>query len=191
MQGNEYSPVVVAVEINDSNWFRQFIGIFIWFAYWLAVTLTYIIYAGDFLRYSSPGFLIGAVLILYAIVVKNGFLYRVGFYIYLVYALIVTAYDVLIVLFIWVFLDWYEKMIGAALDIPTEDDNDADIGKAKEITGLALFGFRCLITFAFALAIITEIIFICILRSKIKIFDAYEKYRLNIVTSNLPLASPV
>ena len=66
------------------------------------------IYVGAFLRYSSALFLIGGGLIIDAIVVKNSFLYRVGFYLYLGYALIVMAYDVLIILFIWVFIDWYK-----------------------------------------------------------------------------------
>ena len=56
---------------------------------------------------------------------------------------------------------------------------------------LALLGFKCFITFAFVLVVITELCFICLLRRKIKIFDAYEKYLLNMGKSNLPFASPV
>ena len=91
------------------------------------------IYVGAFLRYSSALFLIGDGLIIYAIVVKNGFLYRVGFYLYLGYALIVMAYDVLIILFILVFLDWYEKLIGVTLSIP--EDEDGSTKEAKNIVG--------------------------------------------------------
>ena len=93
-----------------------------------------------------------------------------GFYLNLGYALIVMAYDVLIILFILVFLDWYEKLIGVTLSIP--EDEDGSTKEAKNIVGWALFGFKCFIIFAFVLVIITELCFICLLRRKIKIFDA-------------------
>jgi hypothetical protein len=184
----QYSPVVDGVQISDENWISQFIGIFIWFVYWLAVMISYLAYCGGFLRYSTFLFFIAAGLIVYAIIAKHTLCYRIGFYCYCAYTLIIIGYDVLTLFFLWFVVDMYEKFVGFALEIPKQaGENSSEIDKAKDIVGWALYFFKLMITLAFAIVIITELCFLCALKGKLKFFYAYDAYRL----SKLQGASPV
>ena len=193
MQGDTYAPVSDGLDVSDQNWLRQFLGLFAWLVYWFAVSLAYLIYTGGVLRYTSFLFFVSAGLMIYAIIVKNGLFYRIGFYVYAIYALFIIIYDALTLIFLWFVASLYEKIVGAALEIPkqTIDDKDTQEGidKAKDIVGWALFGFKILITIPFLIVIVTEIVFVCFLRTRIKYFDAYEKYRLK--TQSLQPSSPI
>lgn len=180
MQGNTYTAADV-YDITDANWIRKFLGVFAWFAYWIAVNLSYIFYIGGYLSYTSILFLLGGGFICYSIIVKNGYFYRLGFYFYSIYTLIMIAGDVLIILFIWVWVGVYEDIVGAALSIPEEDEGTET---AKKVVGWTLFGYKCLFTLPFIIFIITEICFICFLRSRIKYFDAYAQYRARLLQSS-------
>ena len=91
------------------------------------------------------------------------------------------AGDVLIILFIWVWVGVYEDIVGAALSIPEEDEGTET---AKKVVGWTLFGYKCLFTLPFIIFIITEICFICFLRSRIKYFDAYAQYRARLLQAS-------
>ena len=159
--------------------------------------LTYVIYTGGILSYTSFLFILSAGFMVYAIIVKNGLFYRIGFYFYCFYALFIIDYDALTIIFLWFVVSLYEKIVGAALEIPkktgkTDKDYEEAADLAENIVGWALFGFRILITIPFLIVIITEIVFVCFLRTRIKYFDAYEKYRARLLgQQSLQPSSPV
>lgn len=199
MQSNTYAAVDV-YDINDANWIRMFIGVFAWFVYWVAVNLSYVFYVGGYVGYTTILFLLAGGFIIYSIITKNGYFYRLGFYCYSIYTIIMIIGDVFIILFIWFWIDVYEAIVGAALEIPTKNEKQDD-GKeiAKDVVGWTLFGFRCLVTIPFIIIIITEICFVCYLRSRIKYFDAYAQYSMKLAQSSqntigtqpIPMAYPV
>ena len=186
-----YAPVVDGVQISDENWISQFIGIFIWFVYWLAVMISYVAYCGGFLRYSTILFFISAGLIVYAIITKHTLCYKIGFYCYCGYTFIIIAYDVLTLFFLWFLVDVYEKFVGLAMEIPKQaGGKSSELDTAQDIVGWALFLFRGMITLAFAIVILTELCFLCALKGKIKYFVAYDTYRLSKLQGTSPV-SPV
>ena len=95
------------------------------------------------------------------------------------------AGDVLIILFIWVWVSVYEDIVGAALSIPEKDEeNKEGIETAEKVVGWVLFGYKCLFTLPFIIFIITEICFVCFLRNRIKYFDTYAQYHARLFQSS-------
>ena len=168
------------IEINDSNFLCKMIPTLCWFIYW------FIFYIGA--SYGISGyyalcnilFFASAILIIVSIFMRNGFLYKIGFFIYIghfVVSIIITIGILSLVLF---FIEKYIQMVGFTFSIAGSAAGDTEgLDLANDAVKTALLIFKVIICIAFAIEIITEICFLCHLRSRIKYFESYASFAMN------------
>lgn len=171
--------------VNDQNWFKIFLPILIWLIFWFVELFSYTMYAGGYFGYKSILFIVGMGFLLFGIFSKNGFFYRIGFYIYSGFAAISIIMDIILIIIIWFFFEIINKIISVTLDVGGEGSKEAE--QAKNIVNWVLIGYKCFFTFFLALDILCELCFLCVLKRKIPYFDAYEIYK----NQQLQTASPV
>lgn len=174
-------PLVNGVVVNDENWFKLFVPILVWIIFWIVETIGYTMYAGGYYGYKSILFAAGMGCLLFGIFTKNGVFYRIGFYIYLGFAIISIIMDVVFIIIIWFFFEIILKIV----NISVGDSKEGQ--QAAEIVGWALLGYQVFFSLAFVIDILCELCFLCVLKRRIPYFDAYEQYK----NQQLQASSPV
>ena len=173
---------VDGVVVNDQNWLKLFLPIIIWIIFWIVESVSYCLYFHPYYGYKSILFAVGMGFLLFGILQKNGLYYRVGFYIYLGFALISIITDIVIIIFIWFFFETIAIAVGLATKGAGEQGK-----QAGEIVGWVLLGYQIFFSLAFVIDILCELCFLCVLKRKIPYFDAYEQYK----NQQLLASSPV
>ena len=174
--------------VNDETWFKLFIPVFIWLVFWLIEMVSGIIYFHGYWGYPSIVFFAAIGFLLVGIFTKNGFLYRVGFYIYLVYAIAMIIFEFLLIIFIWFLTTVISEMIGYTLNEASKTGtNTEEAEKAGNALNWAFIGIQIFITLVLGICILIEVCFLLVLKRRIPYFTAYEQYKLR----NLQPSSPI
>lgn len=167
------------IVVNDSNWFSHMVCVFIWMAYWLIFYIGGAIGITGYYALANLLFFVSAILILLSIFMKNGVMYKVGFFIYVAHFIISILTVIGIIVLIFFFMDLYIKMIGFSFAIAGQAaGTNEGIDLANDVVKTTLLIFKIIVCIALAIDIITEIIFLCYLRTRFAIFDAYQLYAL-------------
>ena len=159
------------IEVNDQTWFKLMLPTFIWFVFLLALAIMNITSMG-YLGYATILLFCSSGFIVYSIIKKDLTTYKIGFWMYCGYTGICVLYDVITLLFIFLFVDAYNSMVGGFLSIAEPNEGTET---AKNALGWAFFGWKCFIALAFVISILVDLCFLCHLRGRIKLFIKYNE----------------
>ena len=163
--------------INDSNWYSHMACTFGWLAYWLIFYIGASYGISGYYALCNLLFFASAILIIVSIIQKNAFLYKIGFFLYIGHFVVSIIIIIGILSLVLFFIDKYVEMVGFSFSIATQASNGTNtegIDMANDAVKLAITIFRVIICIAFAIDIITELCFLCHLKSRMKYFEAYQ-----------------
>ena len=176
-QKSQEIPNTSIIAINDANWYSNMACIFVWFVYWLIIIGGNIYFLGGYIYpLSNLAFLISAILIIASIINKKYALYKIGFVFYIIHVVISILIMGGILVIIFFFYEYCEKILGITLDSTPNVNNQKQ--QAKDLFHMGVNIIKASISICFGIVLITEICFLCYLRSKFGLFKSYESYLL-------------
>ena len=116
--------------------------------------------------------IISVIFLTIGIIAKKTILYKIGYYLYCVYAVINFIISFFIGLILLFFLDKYSNYIGLIPNTYTDEQQKKNMQSSLDV-------YKTIIIVALILQIIIQSCFQAYLKGKIKIFEAYELYARN------------
>ena len=160
------------LEINDSNWLNHMCCLLVWCFIWLIFLISSFYFTNVYIEYYSYLnilVIISVIFLTIGIITKKTILYKIGYYLYCVYAVINFIISFFIGIILLFFLDTYSDYIGLIPNTYTDEQQKKNMQSSLDV-------YKIIIIVALILQIIIQSCFQAYLKGKIKIFEAYELY---------------
>ena len=160
------------LEINDSNWLNHMCCLLVWCFIWLIFLISSFYFTNVYIEYYSYLnilVIISVIFLTIGIITKKTILYKIGYYLYCVYAVINFIISFFIGLILLFYLDKYSDIIGLIPNTYTDEQQKKNMQSSLDV-------YKIIIIVALILQIIIQSCFQAYLKGKIKIFEAYELY---------------
>ena len=160
------------LEINDSNWLNHMCCLLVWCFIWLIFLISSFYFTNVYIGYYSYLnilVIISVIFLTIGIITKKTILYKIGYYLYCVYAVINFIISFFIGIILLFFLDTYSDYIGLIPNTYTDEQQKKNMQSSLDV-------YKIIIIVALILQIIIQSCFQAYLKGKIKIFEAYELY---------------